>query len=143
MTDRITTEERSIVMSRIRSKNTTPELLVRKSLFSRGFRYRIHDKKLYGKPDIVLKKYNTVVFVHGCFWHQHEECKYYRLPKSNQDYWKPKLNRNKERFKEVREKLESDGWNVMVVWECETKNIDKLVITIDDITNGIMKQLRN
>ena len=126
-------------MSRIPSKNTTPELLVRKKLFSMGFRYRIHDNKIFGNPDIVLKKYNTVVFVHGCFWHQHEGCKYYRLPKSNQDYWRPKLNRNKKRFKEVKNKLENDGWNVHVIWECETKSevlfksrISKLIKTIND-----------
>ena len=139
MTDTVSKEQRSINMGKIRSKDTIPELIVRRSLFSKGFRYRIHDKKIIGKPDIVLKKYKTVIFVHGCFWHQHKGCKFFRLPKSNQDYWKPKLGRNKERFNEVRNELIIDGWNVEVIWECETKNEELFKQVIKNLTDRILK----
>ena len=94
-------KERSYNMSQIRAKETSPEVLVRKFLFSKGFRYRKNARNIIGKPDIVLKKYNTVVFINGCFWHGHEGCKYFKPPKSNQEYWFPKIKRNRERDKEV------------------------------------------
>jgi DNA mismatch endonuclease (patch repair protein) len=116
-----TPEVRSYNMSRIRSKDTTPEITVRRFLFSKGFRYRIHDKKLPGHPDIVMKKYRTCIFVHGCFWHAHRSCKYFKVPKSNKDYWKTKLKRNKARdAKHVKELMKLD-WNVLIIWECELK----------------------
>lgn len=123
--DSLTPEQRHYNMSRIRSKNTKPEELVRKYLFSQGFRYRKNDKRYPGKPDIVLPKYHTVVFVHGCFWHQHPGCMKVRIPKSNSDYWGPKLQRNSERDKTERQQLEDMGWRVIVVWECEILNKKK------------------
>ena len=120
MADTKTPEERSDNMSRIRSTNTKPEEIVRKYLFSKGFRYRKNDKRFPGKPDIVLPKYKTVVFVNGCFWHMHN-CSRSRLPKSNLEYWQPKIQRNIERDRENYKKLTEDGWNVIVVWECELK----------------------
>lgn len=107
-------------MSHIRSKNTKPEETVRKYLFSRGFRYRKNDKRLPGKPDIVLPKYKTVIFVNGCFWHKHD-CPRFVWPSSNQDYWIPKINRNVERDRIDHQLLHEMGWNVIVVWECELK----------------------
>lgn len=126
MTDHLTKKKRSWNMSRIRAKNTKPEIIVRSFLHRNGFRFRLHRKDLPGKPDIVLKKYNTVIFVHGCFWHQHEGCKRATIPETNKEYWIPKLEKNKKRFKEVKKKLEELGWNVAVIWECETKNKNKL-----------------
>lgn len=114
-------EIRSYNMSRIKGKNTKPELIVRKFLFANGFRYRLHDKKLPGKPDIILKKYNTVIFVNGCFWHGHERCKYFRLPSTNPEWWEKKINDTKERDRKYHDKLIKDGWNVIVLWECQLK----------------------
>lgn len=108
-------------MSKIRSKNTVPEMIVRKYLHRKGFRYRLHDKKLPGKPDVVLPKYRTAIFVQGCFWHAHEGCKYYRLPKSNTDYWFKKIEGNISRDRLNQHALKKMGWNVIIVWECELK----------------------
>lgn len=116
---------RSYNMSRIKGKNTKPEELVRKYLFSQGFRYRKNDKRLPGSPDIVLPKYKTVIFVNGCFWHGHEGCKYFVRPKSNEDFWKNKIETNIARDKKKTEALEALGWNVIVVWECELKTQNK------------------
>ncbi len=118
-------EVRSYNMSRIRSKNTKPEEIVRKFLFSKGFRYRKNDKRYSGCPDIVLPKHRTVIFINGCFWHCHEGCADFVIPKSNQDYWVPKLVKNRERDEENYEILRKDGWNVIVVWECELKKAVK------------------
>ena len=120
MADTKTPAERSENMSRIRSTNTKPEEIVRKYLFSHGFRYRKNDKRYPGKPDIVLPKYHTIIFVNGCFWHMHG-CSRSRLPRSDQEYWKPKIERNIQRDAENQQKLEVDGWKVIVVWECELK----------------------
>lgn len=120
MTDIKTPKERSENMSHIHSTNTKPEEIVRKYLFSKGFRYRKNDKRYPGKPDIVLPKYHTVIFVNGCFWHMHN-CSRARLPKSNQEYWKPKIERNVKRDIENKLKLEAAGWKVLVIWECELK----------------------
>ena len=120
MADTKTPEERSLNMSHIRSTNTKPEETVRKYLFSKGFRYRKNDKRLPGKPDIVLPKYKTVVFINGCFWHMHN-CSRSRLPKSNLEYWKPKIRRNVERDQNNYQKLIDAGWKVIIVWECELK----------------------
>ena len=121
MADNHTKEVRSYNMSKIRSKNTKPEEIVRKYLFSRGFRYRKNDKRYKGKPDIVLPKYKTIVFVHGCFWHVHEGCPDFVMPKSNLDYWQPKLSRNKTRDATNISALSDAGWKVIIVWECELK----------------------
>lgn len=121
MMDKFTKEKRSEVMSKIRGKNTKIEVLVRKWLFSIGFRYRIFDKRYPGTPDIVIPKFQTVIFVHGCFWHAHDNCKYFTIPQSNREFWIEKLKRNKARDERNIKALDSMGWNVIVVWECELK----------------------
>ena len=107
------------------SKNTKPEIIVRKYLWRCGFRYRLNNPRLPGHPDIVLRKYRTCIFVNGCFWHGHENCKLFRLPKSNVGYWERKINRNRERDKEEQKKLAEMGWHVIVVWECELKPVKR------------------
>ena len=129
------------MMSKIRSKNTKPEIALRKALFEKGFRYRINDKNLPGKPDIVLPKYKTVIFVHGCFWHEHEGCKRAHLPKSNVDYWKNKICTNKERDKKNESLLLTLGWKVIIVWECEIKTLDGLKYTINKIIDDLNKSV--
>ena len=109
-------------MSRIKSSNTKPEEIVRKYLFSKGFRYRKNDKRYPGKPDIVLPKYKTVIFINGCFWHGHKGCKYYVVPKTNTDFWLNKINHNIERDQKQINQLKMEGWNVIVVWECQLGN---------------------
>ncbi len=116
---------RSYNMSQIKGKNTKPEELVRKYLFSQGFRYRKNDKRLPGSPDIVLPKYKTVIFVNGCFWHGHKGCKHFVWPKSNEEFWKNKIETNIARDKNKTKTLEELGWNVLTVWECELKNKNK------------------
>ena len=111
---------RSYNMSKIKGKNTKPEEVVRHYLFSRGFRYRKNDKRLPGKPDIVLPKYKTVIFVNGCFWHKHD-CSYFVWPTTNAEFWKEKINGNVERDKKIYHELEASGWHVLIVWECELK----------------------
>jgi len=115
-------EKRSKVMASVPSTNTKLEILVRKYLFSQGFRFRINVKNLPGKPDIVLKRYKTVIFVNGCFWHGHNDCKRSQLPKSNVEYWKSKIEKNKNRDKVNIEKLLSAKWKVIVIWECQIRN---------------------
>ena len=140
MVDKVSKEVRSYNMSRIRSKDTKPEIIVRSYLFSKGLRFRKNDKRYPGSPDVVLPKYKTIVFVHGCFWHLHERCKYARMPKSNVDFWKNKLYRNKERDERNQKELEEMGWKVIVVWECELKK-DKCEQTLEDLyTQIIAKQ---
>ena len=118
MTDNLSPEIRSYNMSRVRNKGTKPEEKVRKYLFSQGFRYRKNVRKLPGCPDIVLPKYRTVIFVHGCFWHVHQ-CERFKWPTSNESFWKEKLQQNVERDRINQEKLRADGWNVIIVWECD------------------------
>jgi DNA mismatch endonuclease (patch repair protein) len=113
-------------MSRIRSRDTKPEMLVRKFLFSKGYRYRLYDKKLPGKPDIVLPKYKTVIFIHGCFWHRHENCPFATIPKTNFDWWNAKLNLNRQRDMLVMEKISAMGWRVLVIWGCNLKPQNRL-----------------
>lgn len=112
---------RSYNMSQIQAKDTKPEMIVRKYLYSKGFRYRLHVKDLPGKPDLVLPKYKTVIFVHGCFWHAHDGCKYFKIPKTRTEWWKGKLYGNKERDVKHIEELKGIGWKVIVVWGCELK----------------------
>lgn len=106
-------------MSRIRSQNTKPEMIVRKFLFSKGFRYRINVKSLPGSPDIVLRKYRTALFIHGCFWHGHKNCKIAHIPKTRSEWWEKKINRNIERDNKTRGELKKMGWRTMIVWECQ------------------------
>lgn len=118
-------------MSRIKCKDTGIEVAVRKRLFSLGYRYRKNDKRLPGKPDIVLPKYKTVIFIHGCFWHLHSNCKIARIPKSNTDFWIDKLNRNVEKDQKNRQQLEDAGWKVIIIWECEIeKEINEVIQNI-------------
>lgn len=133
--DNHTAEQRHYNMSRISSKNTTPEEKVRKFLFSQGLRYRKNDKRYPGRPDIVLPKYKTVIFINGCFWHMHD-CKEFVMPKSNLNYWLPKLEKNKQRDQENIVKLEALGWKVIIVWECELKNENYLQSLISVITDN-------
>ncbi len=112
---------RSYNMSQIRGKDTKPEEIVRKYLFSKGFRYRKNDKRLLGKPDIVLPKYKTVIFINGCFWHKHEGCKYFVWPQSNKEFWKEKILGTVERDKKISASLQAEGWHTVTVWECELK----------------------
>lgn len=121
MGDVMTPEQRHKCMARIRSKNTKPEIMVRKYLFARGFRYRKNVRRLPGTPDIVLRKYRTVIFVNGCFWHGHEGCRYSHLPKSNVEFWRNKIERNKKRDLRERVELRRMGWHVIQVWECQLK----------------------
>lgn len=125
MVDTISKEERSATMAKVHSKNTKPEILVRSFLFKKGYRFRICQNNLPGHPDIVLKKYKSVIFVHGCFWHGHDGCKNARIPKSNVDFWTNKIERNKKRFDDVKKQLELKGWKVLVVWECELKTRER------------------
>lgn len=126
MADKISADRRSENMRRIRSKGMKPEMLVRRLVHGLGYRYRLHRRDLPGKPDLVFGPRRSVIFVHGCFWHQHD-CRDGRVPASNKEYWAPKLARNVERDSQARQALEADGWRVMIIWECETKEADKLV----------------
>ena len=112
-------EVRSHIMSKIRKKNTKPEIIVRKFLFKKGFRFRIHVRELIGSPDIVLPKHKTIIFVNGCFWHAHEGCKHNKTPKTRKEYWIPKIIRNVERDKRNKQELKKLGWKVITVWECQ------------------------
>jgi DNA mismatch endonuclease (patch repair protein) len=112
---------RSYNMSLIKSKNTKPEIIVRKYLFANGFRYRLNDKKLPGKPDIVLPKYKTVIFVNGCFWHGYENCNYFKLPNTRTEWWKDKIDKNKDNDLKNYSQLIITGYKVIIIWECEVK----------------------
>ncbi len=121
MADVHSKEIRSYNMSRIRGKDTKPELVVRKFLFSQGFRYRLHNKNLPGKPDIVLSKYRTVIFIHGCFWHGHTDCKYFVVPKTRTDWWIKKINNNINNDRNALVTLADLGWKIIILWECQLK----------------------
>lgn len=140
MADRITKEHRSWNMSRIRGKDTDIEKMVRSYLFSRGFRFRKNDKRYPGKPDVVLPKYRTVIFVNGCFWHRHEGCKYATTPKTNTEFWMEKFNKNVANDQLHIKQLQDMGWRVITIWECELKNsfeetmnrVEKAIIQISE-----------
>ena len=121
MADVHSKEVRSYNMSRIRAKNTKPEMLVRKFLHAQGFRYKLHDKKLPGKPDIVLPKYKTVIFVHGCFWHGHKGCKYFVVPKTRTEWWLNKINSNILNDQKAMQALKKKEWKMIHLWECQLK----------------------
>lgn len=125
---------RSYNMSQIKGKNTKPEMVVRKYIFSKGFRYRLHDKKLPGKPDIVLTRFRTVVFIHGCFWHGHENCRYFKLPKTRSEWWRNKIERNKQTDIQNKRTLENDGWKVITIFECKLKP-DLRSKTLENLVN--------
>jgi len=124
--DTFSTEKRSNIMRLVRSKNTNPEMTARSLLHRLGFRFRLHRKDLPGNPDIVLPRYSTVVFVHGCFWHRHKGCPRASTPATHQDYWIPKFKRTVERDRRNQKELKQCGWKVIVVWECELRNLDRL-----------------
>lgn len=124
-------------MSQIKGKNTKPEMLVRQFLHANGFRYRLHVKDLPGKPDIVLPKYKTVIFVHGCFWHGHEHCRYYVIPKTRTDWWLNKINTNIANDRKAEIALQSQGWNIITLWECELKPVK-----IEDTLSALLKRLQ-
>jgi len=119
--DKLTKAERSRNMSNIKSKNTLPEILIRKTLWCMGYRYRLHYKLLPGKPDIVIKRYKIAIFVHGCFWHRHRNCIEASRPKTNSEYWEKKINNNIERDKKNKKIIKKLGWNVIIIWECNIK----------------------
>ena len=122
--DKLNKKQRSWNMSRIKSKNTKPEITVRRYIYDKGVRYRSSQKKLVGNPDIVIKKYKLALFVHGCFWHAHQNCKEFRYPKSNVDFWKKKIDKNIQRDKEVLKTLDKLSYDVYVIWECEINKKD-------------------
>ena len=140
MSDVLTPSQRHRNMAAIHSASTKPELYLRRALWHHGFRYRVNDKRLPGRPDIVLPKYRTVIFVHGCFWHGHRDCKYYAVPKTNTAFWMAKVARNQERDQEVWRKLEAKGWSVIIVWECQLKkaNLEETIkrVACEIVRNG-------
>jgi len=137
--DKISPDRRSANMSQIRGRDMAPEMAVRRLLFSLGYRYRLHPKNLPGKPDIVFPGRRKIIFVHGCFWHQHGDpsCKIAHIPKSKQDYWVPKLQRNQTRDIEVLTALEAVGWKVLVVWECELRDKNTLTNKLTEFINNV------
>ncbi len=140
MTDTFSVSERSAIMSKVKGKNTKPEIALRKKLFAHGFRYRLHDNSLPGKPDIVFSKYKSVIFVHGCFWHSHG-CSRCRMPKTNSSYWRTKIRKNVERDGVHIRKLKKMGWRVLVVWEC---SLGKMMMdkTLNAVINWLRKSRR-
>lgn len=141
MADTLTPEERSRRMSLIKSSNTVPEIALRKALHRKGFRFRLHGRKLPGKPDIVLPKYKAAVFVHGCFWHRHSGCKVATTPKSNTEFWVEKFDRNVLRDAKVRAELEAEGWKVLVAWECELSSPKAITERTDSIADELTTAL--
>ena len=145
----MTPEQRHKNMAAIRASSTKPEIIVRKYLWGHGFRYRLNHKRLPGKPDIVLRRYRTCIFVNGCFWHKHEGCKYFVIPKTRTEFWLNKVNRNQERDIEVKKKLASMGWHSITIWECELKpnkkdaTLQSLVYTLSKILLQDHKVNRN
>jgi DNA mismatch endonuclease (patch repair protein) len=137
--DKLTPEQRHKNMTAIKGKNTKPEMLVRRYLWNRGFRYRVNNQRLPGHPDIVLRKYRTCIFVNGCFWHGHEGCRYYVIPKSNTEFWIKKIRRNIERDKFAQQELAKMGWHCITIWECELKgekrekSLESLAFTLNHI----------
>lgn len=139
MSDTLSQTQRSYNMSCIRGKNTKPEILVRKGLHARGFRFRLHDRKLPGSPDIVLPKYGVAIMVNGCFWHGHKGCRYATKPKSNMQFWELKIRRNMHRDEVTDAHLEALGWHVITIWECELRKNTQLEVRLDSLA----EQIRN
>lgn len=146
MADHLSKKERSCNMTKIKSKDTVPEQIVRKFLFSNGCRYRVNVSSLPGCPDIVLPKYNTIIFVHGCFWHLHGVCSRSSIPQSNQEYWIPKLTGNKKRDERNISALKDLGWHVIVIWECELKKKvrdERLNLLLQELNSNFYEDLNN
>ena len=137
--DRVTKEKRSRIMAAVHSKDTGTELVVRRFLWSRGIRYRIHPAYLPGKPDIVIPRCKLAIFVHGCFWHGHENCSRGRLPKSRIEYWKAKIETNKSRDRLIEEKLKSKGWRQLVIWECQLRTKKAASMALPELLENIIK----
>ena len=138
MSDTLSQSQRSYNMSRIRGKNTKPEIQVRKWLHARGFRFRLQDRRLPGKPDIVLPKYGVAIMVNGCFWHGHKGCRYATKPKTNTEFWEAKIARNKHRDEVTTAHLEALGWTVITVWECELSGRTNITARLDELTEEIL-----
>lgn len=134
--DRVTAERRSYIMSRVPTRDSRPELLVRKMLYDKGYRYRLHPSKLPGRPDIAIPRLRMAIFVHGCFWHGHDGCVKGGLPKSNVEYWSKKICENRRRDANVLQALAASGWTVEVVWQCETKDPGMLAQRLEEITRS-------
>ncbi|MCQ2286113.1 MAG: very short patch repair endonuclease [Bacteroidales bacterium] len=134
-------EKRSEIMAKIKGKDTKPEIKLRKALFAKGFRYRTNVKTLPGKPDIVLRKYKTVIFVNGCFWHGHKDCKYATTPKSNEAFWKEKIKMNQRRDELRAIQLQATGWTVVTIWECEISNQKGLENVVEQLIVILQEQL--
>lgn len=149
MPDVMTPEQRHRCMSHIRGKDTRPELLVRRYLYSHGYRYRLHERRLPGHPDIVMRRLHTVILVNGCFWHGHDDCKLFRLPRTRREFWETKINRNRQRDQQDREQLHQLGWNVITLWECQLKpavreaTLQSLLLTLSKIELQIMARRTN
>ena len=137
MADKLNTQQRHHCMSRIRGKDTKPEILVRKGLHARGFRFRLQDRNLPGRPDIVLPKYGVAIMVNGCFWHSHRGCQYATKPRSNVEFWETKIARNKHRDEVTSAHLEALGWTVIIVWECELRGKEKAEARIQTLAEEI------
>ena len=137
MPDTLSQSQRSYCMSSIRGKNTKPEILVRKGLHARGFRFRLHNNKLPGSPDIVLPKYGVAIMVNGCFWHGHKGCRYATKPESNVEFWETKIARNRHRDEVTNAHLEALGWHVITVWECELRGESILASRLDELAEEI------
>ena len=137
MADKLSSTQRKYCMSRIRGKNTKPEILVREGLHARGFRFRLHNKKLPGSPDIVLPKYGVAIMVNGCFWHGHKGCRYATKPKSNVEFWETKIARNRHRDEVTNAHLEALGWHVITVWECELRGKSQATSRLDALAEEI------
>lgn len=145
MADKLSSTQRKYCMSRIRGKNTKPEILVRKGLHARGFRFRLHNKKLPGSPDIVLPKYGVAIMVNGCFWHGHKGCQYATKPKTNVEFWETKIARNRHRDEVTMAHLGALGWHVVTIWECELRGASSVALRLDELAEeiteaGVMRQ---
>lgn len=137
MTDVLNPEQRHKCMSHIKGKDTKPEMIVRRHIHAAGYRYGLHNTKLPGKPDIVLRRLKTVIFIHGCFWHGHEGCKYFRLPLTRTGFWEQKIKNNIERDARNIEELDALGWRVITIWECDLKNKEKRQNTLDSLVRQL------
>ncbi|WP_186073654.1 very short patch repair endonuclease [Burkholderia gladioli] len=143
MADKLTAEHRSTLMKSVKQRNTSPEIAVRRALHSLGYRFRLHRKDLPGTPDLVLPRYRLVIFVHGCFWHRHPDCKLASTPKSNAEYWLPKFEANVERDARKEAALRERGWRVEIIWECETRDHSKLIRQLQTLINPSIVQVDN
>ncbi|QRI64509.1 DNA mismatch endonuclease Vsr [Shinella sp. PSBB067] len=140
MTDIVDQQTRSRMMAGIRGKDTKPELALRRALHARGFRFRLHSKAVHGRPDLVLPKYRAVVFVHGCFWHRHEGCRYTTTPSTRQEFWQGKFAANVARDAAVRGRLLEEGWRVATVWECALRKPDQIVASVNSLSEWLQSE---